>query len=63
MSRMFMTVVYSFSGNDEKARIQADEMLKIQPKFTLGKFKKKVSYKKETDREKLLGALSKAGLK
>jgi hypothetical protein len=58
-----LTVVYSLSGRDEEARIQAAEVLRIQPKFSLEKQKKKSTYKKETDREKLFGALRKAGLK
>jgi adenylate cyclase len=63
LARMMMTVVYSLSGHDEKARAEADEMLRIQPKFTIDKFKKKLTYKRQTDRERFLGALRKAGLK
>jgi adenylate cyclase len=63
LARIMMTVVYSLSGNDKKARTEADEVLRIQPKFSLEKFKKKVTYKEEADREKFLGALRKAGLK
>jgi adenylate cyclase len=62
MARMFMAVVYSWSGQDEKARAEADEVLRIQPRFTIDKFKKKLTYKREVDRKKLLGALRKAGL-
>jgi len=62
LARMMMTVVYSLSGRDEEARAQAAEVLRIQPKFSLEKFKKKLTYKKEEDREKFLGALRKAGL-
>ena len=62
LDRMMMTVVYSLSGRDEEARAEAAEVLRIQPKFTLEKFKKKLTYKREEDREKFLGALRKAGL-
>ena len=62
LARMMMTVVYSLSGQDEKAQTEADEVLRIQPKFTVEKFKKKLTYKKKEDREQFLGALSKAGL-
>jgi adenylate cyclase len=62
LARMMMTVVYSLSGHDEKARVEADEVLRIQPKFTLNKFKKKLTYKREVDRERLLSALRKAGI-
>jgi adenylate cyclase len=57
-----LTVVYSLSGRDEEARIQAAEVLRIQPKFSLEKQLKKSTYKKKTDREKLFSALRKAGL-
>ena len=58
-----MTQVYSWSGRDEDARAQVAEVLRINPKFSLKKWEKKVTYKKETDREKILSALRKAGLK
>jgi tetratricopeptide (TPR) repeat protein len=57
-ARIMMTVVYSFSGRDEEARVQAAEVLRIQPKFTV----KKSRYKRKTDREQFNGALRKAGL-
>jgi tetratricopeptide (TPR) repeat protein len=62
LARMMMTVVYSLSGRDEEARVQAAEVLRIQPKFSLKKVEKKLTYKKKADREKFLGALRKAGL-
>jgi adenylate cyclase len=62
LARMMMTVVYSLSGRDEEARIQAAEVLRIQPKLTLKKFEKKLTYKKKADREKFISALRKAGL-
>jgi adenylate cyclase len=62
LARMMMTVVYSFSGRDEKARAEADEALRIQPKLTLDIFKKKVTYKREVDRERFFSALRKAGI-
>jgi len=57
-----LTEIYSFSGRDEEARVQAAEVLRIQPKFSLEKFAKKLTYKREEDRERFLGALRKAGL-
>ena len=58
-----MTVVYSLSGRDEQARAEATEVLRIQPKFSLKGFEKKLTYKRKEDREKFLDALRKAGLK
>jgi adenylate cyclase len=62
LDRMIMAVVYSFSGRDEEARAEAAEVLRIQPKLTLKGFEKKLTYKREEDREKFLDALRKAGL-
>jgi adenylate cyclase len=62
LARMMMTVVYSLSGRDEEARAEAAEVLRIQPKFSLKKYEKKLTYKREEDREKYIGALRKAGL-
>jgi tetratricopeptide (TPR) repeat protein len=62
LARIMMTVVYSLSGYDEKARTEANEVLRIQPKFSLEKYKKKVTYKREVDRERFLSALRKSGL-
>ena len=62
LARVMMTEVYSWSGRDEEARAQAAEVLRIQPKFSLKKWEKKVTYKNETDRDKILVALRKAGL-
>jgi adenylate cyclase len=63
LARMMMTVVYSFSGRDEKARVEAAEVLRIQSKFSLEQLEKKLTYKREEDRDRVLGALRKAGLR
>ena len=62
LARTILTAVYSFSGQDDKARAEADEVLRIQPKFTLNIFKKRLTYKRDVDREQLLSALRKAGI-
>ena len=62
LARMMMTVVYSLSDRDKDAQAEAAEVLRIQPKFTLDKFKKKLTYKREVDRERFLGALHMAGI-
>jgi len=62
-ARIMMTVVYSLSRREEEARAAAAEVLRINPKFSLEKFEKKVTYKKKTDKERVIGALRKAGLK
>jgi tetratricopeptide (TPR) repeat protein len=62
VARMMMAVVYSDSGRVEEARAEAAEMLRLNPKFTLKKLEKKLTYKREADRQRFLGALRKAGL-
>jgi adenylate cyclase len=62
LARIMMTVVYSLSGRDEQARAEAAEVLRIQPKFTLKGFEKRLTYKRKEDSEKFLNALRKAGL-
>jgi len=58
-ARIMMTAVYSWSGRDEEARVEAAEVLRIQPKYTV----KKGRYKKDEDGERFVVALRKAGLK
>ena len=62
MARVMMTVVYSFSGRVEDARVQAAEVLRIQPKFSVEKSAMRCRYKRRTDCERYYGALRKAGL-
>jgi hypothetical protein len=51
-----MAVVYSWSGRDVDARAEADEVLRINPNFSLERFSKRAA-------PKLVDALRKAGLK
>jgi adenylate cyclase len=62
IARILMTQVYSFAGMDEKARVEATEILRIQPNFSLEKYAKTMTYKNNEDVERALGALRKAGV-
>jgi adenylate cyclase len=62
LAHMMMAVVYSLSGREAESRVEAAEILRISPKFTLAKFEKKLTYKRGVDRERFLGALHKAGI-
>jgi tetratricopeptide (TPR) repeat protein len=62
-AHLLLAAVYSFSGREEEARIQAAEVLRINPKFSVEKFAKRARYKNQADRERLVSALHKAGLK
>ena len=57
------TSTYSFAGRDEEARAEAAEALRINPKFSLKKWEKRVTYKNKEDAERGIRALRKAGLK
>ncbi|MGD9308365.1 MAG: tetratricopeptide repeat protein [Desulfosarcina sp.] len=58
-ARLMLTTVYSMAGQDEKARAEAKEVLRINPKYSLAKAEKraKIKYK-----DKWFAALRKAGL-
>jgi adenylate cyclase len=63
MAHLFMAGFYSRAGRDEEARVEAAEVLRINPKFSLENFAKSVTYKKQEDVERTVSALRKAGLK
>jgi len=60
-ARIMMTAVYSMSGRDGQARVEAAEVLRINPKFSLD-ILAKPKYQKKTDSRRFVGALRKAGL-
>ena len=62
-ARIMMTTVYSWSGQDEKARAEAAEVLRINPKFSVEKYAEKIKYKNQDDKDRVIEALQKAGLK
>jgi adenylate cyclase len=62
LAQVWMTVIYVFSGREEEARVQAAEVLRINPKFSVKKYEKRASFKKKADNERFIGALRKAGL-
>jgi adenylate cyclase len=63
LAHLMLAVVYSFSGREEEAQAEAAEVLRIQPKFSVKGFEKRLTYKRKEDSEKFLGAMRKAGLK
>jgi adenylate cyclase len=63
-ARLFMAAFYSRAGRDKEARIEAAEVLRINPKFSLERYAKTVTYKNQEDVERTINApLRKAGLK
>ena len=53
---------YSLAGCEEEARAEVSEVLRIQPKFSLDSFAKRVAFKNKADIDRLVGVLRKAGL-
>jgi adenylate cyclase len=59
---IYFTMIYSELGQENEAREHAAELLKIDPNFTLEKFRKRLPYKNQGDTEHAINALRKAGL-
>jgi TolB-like protein/Tfp pilus assembly protein PilF len=57
-----LTTAYSWAGRLEEARGQAAEVLRINPKFSVGERVKLGLYKNQADLERYLDGLRKAGL-
>jgi len=57
-----LTSCYAELGQDQKARAQAQEILKISPGFTISKYAKSMTYKIAEHSKRSLEALIKAGL-
>jgi adenylate cyclase len=62
-SRMVMVATYISLGREEEARAEAQEVLRIDPKFSLANWEKRLPFKNQADTERLIEALRKAGLK
>jgi len=60
VAHAFLAAAYSLHGREEEARIEAAEVLRINPKFTVDYWAKTIPYKNEADRELIIGALRKA---
>ena len=50
-------------GREKEARAEAAEVLRINPKFSLDSFAKTLPYKDQSEKDKIINALRKAGLK
>ena len=61
-AHMNLAVCYAMSGKEEQARAEAKEVLKINPKFSVGQFMKISPIADPAARERFSQALRKAGL-
>jgi adenylate cyclase len=62
-ARLGLTGTYSMMGREEEARTEAAEVLRINPKFTVDGYAKRLQLKDQSAKEKYLEAMRKAGLK
>jgi adenylate cyclase len=61
-ARMNLCSVYSLLGQMEKARIEADEIKKLNPKFSLTNYEKTLPYKVPEVKKRYIDALRNAGI-
>jgi len=62
VSRIIMAAVYGSCGREKEARIEATEVLRINPKFAVEPYMRSMPYKNASDRDRTAQGLRKAGL-
>jgi adenylate cyclase len=62
-SHIFLEVTYSMMGREKEARAEAAEVLRINPKFSVDLWAKSPLYKDQSETDKVVNAMRKAGLK
>jgi adenylate cyclase len=58
-----LAVTYSMMGREKEARAEAEEILKMNPKFSADSIANRFLYKDQSETDKLVNAMRKAGLK
>jgi tetratricopeptide (TPR) repeat protein len=58
-----LATTYSQMGRDKEARAEVAEVLRINPKFSLDFYAKTSALKDQSEKDKIINALRKAGLK
>ena len=58
-----LTATYSMMGREQEARAEASEVLRINPKFSVDSYAKRLTFKDQSATDKYMDALRKAGLK
>jgi Tfp pilus assembly protein PilF len=61
--RIALVATYAMSRREEEAQAQADEVVRIDPSFSLEYLTKTLPYKDQGETESVADALRKAGLK
>ena len=60
---IYLTAAYILAGMEDEALKQAEEILRIDPNFSVDAFADRIPYKNQSDTDRILNALRKAGLK
>jgi adenylate cyclase len=63
LAHIGLGATYSLMGREKEARAEAEEILRINPKFSVDYFAKTTPYKNPSEIDKIADALRKAGLK
>jgi len=63
VAHIALTASYSLLGREEEARAEAAEVLRLDPKFSVNNYAKRLPFKNQADTERYADALRKAGLK
>jgi adenylate cyclase len=58
-----LTATYSMMGRELEARAEAAEVLRINPKFSLDSYAKRMTFRDQSVTDKFIDALRKVGLK
>ena len=62
-THLYLTAAYVLAGMKDKARIQSQELFRLFPRFSVDKSASRLPYKNQSDTDRILNALRKAGLK
>jgi adenylate cyclase len=63
MPHLGLAATYSMMGREKEALNEAAEVLRIDPKFSLEHYAKQLLFKNQSDLDRQIEALRKAGLK
>jgi TolB-like protein/Tfp pilus assembly protein PilF len=63
IAHAFLAAAYILGGMEEEALAEAKEVLRINPRFSVEQWAKTMPYKNQADRDLVINALRKAGLK
>ena len=62
LAKVYLAATYGESGREEEGRRVADEVLRMNPKFSVKPYAKRLPYKNRDDIKRIIEGLNKAGL-